>query len=456
MSVLALLGLETPAAAEVPAAWGPWLALEGATAPDPSTSPRRTERLLGLGRAFLLHRRAHPDLARLVAEMEQRLSVLDAGSFYELLGRGHPGSQSARWFEVEGRWAGAQYPMKAWRKAPPPKAFGEARAHFGLEPATTPGGFVLKTELAGDLGDLRYEHVAAFIAALLSWFETARDQPEKELLLAFPRTAPLAQKYGDVRAEISPGEAGTRVRLHIALDAEAMQRDFPHIGRMLERLRGLADADIRVMQADAELARAVIDSKRLVTKLDFAVTEGKLVPMREGRRAGALIDLPSLTHLAYDVRSELRSNISGLEISVKELLVSTEFRRVDTRARWSAQLNRPPKVHAEGSFGIIPLWMVDAFIPSDVKTLATDFFRTMAEGNRGTGLTTQVDMPVGADGQRFFARVEGELLSNGFLTFCLRTVLSSLGDRDGLRRDMARLWARFLDAFEADFEDAMG
>jgi hypothetical protein len=65
-------------------------------------------------------------------------------------------------------------------------------------------------------------------------------------------------------------------------------------------------------------------------------------------------------------------------------------------------------------------------------------------------------MPNGAGSEPFGAAVEGELLSNGFLTFCLRTVLSSMGDRDALHKDMTRLWATFLDAFETDFRDAMG
>lgn len=452
----ALLSAGGIARAEVPSAWSPWLALEAATGPASDRPLARTERLLGLGRAFVLHRRLHPDLERLADELERRIAVLDAGSFYEVLGRGHPKGETNRWFELQGRWAGRHYPMKAWRKAPEPTDFGEARAHFGLRPTTAEGGFVLKTEIRGHLGDLRFEHVAAFVAACLSWLESTEYDHRAELRRAFPRTAELAERYARIRSELSPSNAGTRVRLEIALDPETLGRGFPGLGRTLERLRGLADADIRVESGEAELVRAVVDSKALVLTLDFTVAEGKLAPTRNGRRAGALIDLPALSALHYVVRSDLRSNLGGLEVSVRDLSLRTEFRRDASRARWSSVLDETPAVEARGSFGIIPLWMVDAFIPKDVKSLAEDFFRAMAEGNGGAGLRTRVDMPVSGGGEPYALVAEGELLSNGFLTFCLRAVLASLGDRKVLRAELARLWSVFLDAFEADLRRVAG
>ena len=177
----------------------------------------------------MLHRRPNPDVERLVAEMEKRIAVLDAASFYDLLGRGHPDSKDARWFELEGRWAGTTYPLKAWRRAPRPDDFGELSAHFGLRPAVTKGGFVLEAALSGHLGDLRFEHVAAFVREVMAWLEAMRQDPGDELRLAFPRTAPLIQRYATVGAELSPGEAGSRVRLRIALQNEHIREDFPHL-----------------------------------------------------------------------------------------------------------------------------------------------------------------------------------------------------------------------------------
>ena len=441
--------------AEVPEPWRPWLALEDPTGPE-DVALARTQAMLGLGRAFMLHRQPSRDLERLLEELEKRISVLDAASLYELLGRGHPAHETARWFELEGRLTGPRYLMKAWRRAPRPDAFGDARAHVALRRAQAAGGFVLKTELAGHLGGLRFEHVAGFLQGWLRWLEADETDRAVELRRAFPRTTALALRYADIRGSMRSGEAGTDVRVRVAFELDAIRREYPHLGRMLDRIRGLTDADIHVHREQARLLHAAIDSKRLSIDLYFNVDDGRLVQTKQGQRSGEPIDLGRLTKLDYEVRSDLRSNISGLEVSVKGLKLSTGFVRDGGAARWTSVLDRTPEVRASGAFGIVPLWVVDALIPSDVETLARDFFSTMAEGNGGLGMRTVVHMPSGLGAEPFAATLEGELLSNGFLTFCLRTVLSSMGDREALQAELRRLWAVFLDAFEADLRSAIG
>jgi hypothetical protein len=105
-----------------------------------------------------------------------------------------------------------------------------------------------------------------------------------------------------------------------------------------------------------------------------------------------------------------------MQLKIDTLPVVLDYRHSDGGPHLEARLvQAPQKIEAGGSvYGVIPVWMVDLMIPSNVQEVMDSFFQTLAMGNDGNGAMIRIDsIPDQASKQSFLLSTDAEVLANG-------------------------------------------
>ena len=116
------------------------------------------------------------------------------------------------------------------------------------------------------------------------------------------------------------------------------------------------------------------------------------------------------------VLCDIHLNIVGMQLKIDALPVVLDYRHNDGGPYLKASLvQAPQKIEAGGSvYGVIPVWMVDLMIPSNVQEVMDSFFQTLAMGNDGNGSMIRIDsVPEQASKQSFLLNTDAEVLANG-------------------------------------------
>jgi hypothetical protein len=115
---------------------------------------------------------------------------------------------------------------------------------------------------------------------------------------------------------------------------------------------------------------------------------------------------------------DIHLNIVGMQLKIDTLPVVLDYRHSDAGPHLEARLvQAPQKIEASGSvYGVIPVWMVDLLIPSNVQEIMNRFFQTLAMGNGGIGSMIRIySFPEQASKQSFLFHTDAEVLANGTL-----------------------------------------
>ena len=107
-----------------------------------------------------------------------------------------------------------------------------------------------------------------------------------------------------------------------------------------------------------------------------------------------------------------------MKLKIDTLPVVLNYRHSDGGPYFKARLVQPPqKIEVSGSvYGVIPIWMVDLMIPSNVQEIMNDFFQILATGNDGKGSSVRIcSFPEQAAKQSFLLNTDAEVLANGTL-----------------------------------------
>jgi hypothetical protein len=107
-----------------------------------------------------------------------------------------------------------------------------------------------------------------------------------------------------------------------------------------------------------------------------------------------------------------------MQLKIDALPVVLDYRHNDGGPHLMARLvQAPQKIEVDGSvYGVIPVWMVDLLIPSNVQKIMNSFFQTLAMGNDGNGSMIRIySFPEQASKQSFLLNTDAEVLANGTL-----------------------------------------
>ena len=152
---------------------------------------------------------------------------------------------------------------------------------------------------------------------------------------------------------------------------------------------------------------------------------------------------------------DIHLNIVGMQLKIDTLPIVLNYRYSDGGPHFKARLVQPPqKIEASGSvYGVIPVWMVDLLIPSNVQEIMNDFFQTLAMGNDGNGSVVRIySFPEQTTKQSILLSTDAEVLANGTLKlgFNLQRKFFAMPPelRVEIRAFKKQLWSALYDDFQ--------
>ena len=168
------------------------------------------------------------------------------------------------------------------------------------------------------------------------------------------------------------------------------------------------------------MGRVELDSTNNVFTIQFRILGDRFLPMSANGilKTNNGLSLTAAGSTQFKIVCDIDLNIVGMQLKIDSLPVILDYRYSVGGPHFKAHLVRPPQsIEAGGSvYGVIPVWMVDLMIPSNVHEIMNGFFQTLAMGNNGNGSVVRIySFPEQASKQSFLLNTDAEVLANGTL-----------------------------------------
>ena len=194
---------------------------------------------------------------------------------------------------------------------------------------------------------------------------------------------------------------------------------YPEIGKLLKKWREIVKFKARIFDKQDQLMGMVeLDSTNNLFTLQFRMLSDRFIPMHANGilKINNGFSLTGAGSTQFKVVCDIHLNIVGMQLKIDTLPVVLDYRHPDggpiSRLTW---FRHRRKSKPGGSvYGVIPVWMVDLLIPSNVQEVMNSFFQTLAGGNDGNGSVIRIySFPEQASKQSFLLNTDAEVLANG-------------------------------------------
>lgn len=421
------------------------------------------------------------------------LESLDLEGLWETL----PEEEAERWrsFRLRGVWAGRRYCLRPLARGAPPAldlkskeggAFLDLAFEAAVRPADEDGGSY-QTRLAAELGfgDVGLSRAAALTAAMFR---------NLELEAAAPTPAPEAVERLRMRVR------HPQLRSEDLALAAAWSQTFPSLARSLEPLieledvagtrSGLAELSLKMTFRDkelrercpnfadfldglgpfVELAMAVEDKRgrRLMAwglstadrrlRMNAVLDGGRVVPVdpKGGPQRADAIDFETMRRLDFTARGQAIIEVHGVTLKIDGLTMDGSYKRSGEDAALSSSFRSQPKVEVSGeAYGIMPIWLIDVFIPDDLGTLVECFLERMTRGNNGRGLEMRTVIRRGANGRHALKiKQRSEWLDNALIRLGFKMIHHKLVPNAEARSELLAVFTEALKGLKTDIGSA--
>ncbi|RME04065.1 MAG: hypothetical protein D6805_04360 [Planctomycetota bacterium] len=246
-----------------------------------------------------------------------------------------------------------------------------------------------------------------------------------------------------------------RFNLHLALKLGAIRRDFPAMYRYLYRLKGFL-----------QLKSRMYNGGNFVGFLSFSTTNFELhfsFCMKGGRFLTCKYPWVPLDHRGfspldrgkqrYTFRNDIALTMKKVRVVLRDLILEEEYEHTPEESTLVLRMRKPPRVEKiEGSaYGVIPIWLIDLLIPSNVEDLLKDFFAVLANGLDGKGWLIYFRGVRSKRGNRLESSLAAEMLSNGIIQLGLNIASNLLIPGKAARRDFNRFGKIFWHGFVSSY-----
>jgi hypothetical protein len=281
--------------------------------------------------------------------------------------------------------------------------------------------------------------------------------PEDRSVLAtiaasFPQTARLLLSLTHTEDVIvaGPGADGsTRVRLIARWNRARLEQLYPELTDYLDNFGDLIALDARLHDvAGNTLASFWFDSAQMHGRLEFAVRDGKIVPSR----AGKLLPESAARFERMHAHVNLRSQAMGIQMYVDDFVIDAQYLERERGMELTTQMNKTPRFRIEGAvFGVLPVGVLDWFVPGDIPGLARHMFQVASRSNDGRGIELSYGFEQLAD-QR--SAVDGhagvDVLDSSLIRFGMKIAADRVFPDADQQADMRKLVLAGREAFALD------
>ncbi len=144
----------------------------------------------------------------------------------------------------------------------------------------------------------------------------------------------------------------------------------------------------------------------------------------------------------------------GLKLNIEALKVNLDYFFDDHGASVKAELRQPPEeITAEGLImGVLPIWLINFLIPSNIEDMTREFFQILASGNDGEGVSMLFgSIPEESLKDNLWLLTDAEVPSNGTIRFAFNLQRKMVREEDKLLGDIKIFEQQLWKAFYLDF-----
>ena len=459
---------------------------------------RRINNLYEMRMRVSEHLEVDPELESRIQELHSRLTSLDAANLYEILPYSDP-AESWRGVGIRGSSDSQRYYLKMYDPAIKDWLAADGRyvfrfkfpdAHLGdidlrsfIKPEQK-DTFVMAAEAQVYLDDIPVQSVPRMLDGVLHtiWLHAGIDVklstefPAKTLLNRqstsvlnglirdFPGLFRILLKYfmikNIVSSESDLPDGSELLEITIVFNEQAIAEDFPEIKELLNELKDSVFLRIRLHDDQNRLLGMIeIDSVIKEITIQLRIKGGHLLALtgRPGDRHQSRFNLTAPGHQQLFIAYDIHLNIVGLRLNIESLPISVDYINQGEDLDLKLCQGQPPEsVNARGwAFGFIPLWLVNALIPSNVEEITTHFFETLGWGNDGNG--TIIDI-AGRGAMNMKSHIDlqagTEVLGNGTIKLAFNMQRKVVAKQDALLKEIREFNDQFAAAFYQDYQRA--
>ncbi|MBP7735611.1 MAG: hypothetical protein KA369_06515 [Spirochaetes bacterium] len=276
---------------------------------------------------------------------------------------------------------------------------------------------------------------------------------------SFPRVSGLFNRYSVIRSFLDvrshDNKPYTRLAFRYGYCIANIKEDFPELGKSLENVRGFYRITMVVRNSGNRTVMTVVfDSREDALSLTLCTRRGRLIPIDDTGNPVFTeeISLTSLKDYSYKAVVEMVHDVHGLSFTTDTMVVSFRYRDEPARGSWTMKLEDVSKTRISGSYyHIIPPWMINMFIPSNMEQLIYDLSRVMVKANGGSGSIVSFEWDTGnANNVILRFRALSEFMDNYFMKYALRVWSKKAMSNEKLTGEAKALRGKFIEAFRAD------
>ena len=261
-----------------------------------------------------------------------------------------------------------------------------------------------------------------------------------------------------ISSEPDRPDGSALLEIRAQFNQEAFAKDFPEIENLLSELKDSVFFRIRLHdEQDRLMGIMELDSVDKEFGIQLRIRNGRLLPLIAGtgdrNKNSFNFSAPGCKqfYIAYDIHL----NVVGLRLDIESLPIAVDYMNQGHDLEIKACLWQPPEIINAGgwAFGFIPLWLVNALIPSNVEELTTNFFRTLALGNEGEGTQIRLESS-GVREMKNYIRLQAgtEVLGNGTIKLAFNMQRKLLARQKALLKEIRAFNKQFTAAFYQDYQ----
>lgn len=390
-----------------------------------------------------------------------------------------PQADGFRSIALSGRNTGSTYRVSLGREGNASRQLGSATAEYRMRENRIAGDKTFTTQLAFDAALQKFDAQAAtrFAEGMLKVFDPASiaqlrppasaafpeiQGDERRIIdlgmAEFPRFTQMLSRYIELKSFANvrdyKGKKYTEVAMRGRFRLDALGADFPRLKSFIKDLRKLFVLSVYIGDTKGrQISSFIVNMQTEEFYAGFNTLDGKILPM--GKDGAPAFDAPvscsgNADHKFY-LAFNFFVNVHGLKINTGNVGAYLRYQANAERMSFYTKLTQMPEGKISGAlFGVLPTWLIDLSIPSDLQTLMNKFSQTIYKANNGEGSFAQIAWKKQSGQAAFHANASTEFLENRFIRIGMKIWVKKFRPNEQVQDDIRRFIGSFTRALLAD------
>ena len=221
------------------------------------------------------------------------------------------------------------------------------------------------------------------------------------------------------------GKYFTELHFVARLKEDHFHKAYPHLFRWLGDLGELVKLHISLYdEKGRHLLGLAADPEQKEIQLHLLTAKGKLIPRDHAGNPlySAGFALAALKEKKVRLDVKVQANISGLKLDTGWMNFSGQYRNLGQEGNLKFTFDQAPAMKFYGRFyKVLPVWLIDVVIPSNIEQLMKDFILVMQQGHEGRGTSVGLQFLRKSSGMHYLdGQIETEILDNHFIRIALK------------------------------------